>query len=930
MDSRVDEWKKELEENPFDTALAKTILAKTIMNEDALPAGKPFNFSGRDYFKGPSNRLYCLGPMLGKGAFGSVRYAVDGEGNEYAIKTIESKNGEDENMTDWRSAIVEEYNLNLKMGHCKENDWGWVGNANKAYMILKYGGQDLWRYLNAQTDMDISLKYELAYLLCEMVDDFHRKNKYCHRDIKLENILIRRHDGRLIVSLTDFGFTIDYDSSWDNRKYEIKGSFLHIPRVPLQSLAVKKDTSVSPEQVEVYALLRTLFMDGDLLEWKGGGYLAEKVKHRSEVKVNGALKSLTVKEFDVLKQCITGDGYPPHLSNLLNEYAAVYKRLRLTGYEIDVLKKALCNGDHKAIANKLISPPLPLPSVFNKKDMEDNKALTKLISTQYGCVPSVTPRHLRVVFFLLKNGFNADDERIPFLNSLSQEQLDELYKLSGNKTIADWVIEKKKTRKGELNLVAKEVQESAVTDNGSNQSTVLVTAIAFLATASYVEQSQAFATGLSKMWLKDQLLCDTLQMKADNSMPKHYAMAIRQHFNQYPRNHRLEIATQESLADCMVKIRCAAVEKSLVDGLELTAASQHTLRLFLYGKNSQEIKKIQENMEAVKQTLGLLKSNIICLDTKTKLPEEKVCSFANDLAVMIFCDKKLGEVKELKTDGTLPKHYQVAIQQHYRECQEKDQSKQPKRWQSASLLPCMAKIRCAAVERQLLDNIKPKVEGAGQHKLRLFLYSCTAQQVQFLQDDMIAATKRFEKLFSSSSKPAAWSRSPEMKAFLLNSPGQVLKDLFFKFDEHYCKDDGTLKRSDGKSLFYRKFKAKMRSEVNSKITLSTVKELFLKLGQKQSFNVFGKVDTTSMQIVADFLKENPGADLALLGCSLAEFTQDAVRSALLPASDEQGGGASPFTSYCQLKKVERSAFFDKKVVFAGPPVVNAPVVVGGA
>ena len=149
---------------------------------------------------------YILGKELGKGSFAIVRLGINKiNKKKYAIK-IYSKISLFDNQK--KTIIKNEISILKKLNH--ENImkmYEIIDTPNNLYLILEYiNGISLLQYIKNMSDHKINEKKckILFYQIVKGINYCQLKN-ICHRDIKLENILIIDNKK---IKIIDFGFGI--------------------------------------------------------------------------------------------------------------------------------------------------------------------------------------------------------------------------------------------------------------------------------------------------------------------------------------------------------------------------------------------------------------------------------------------------------------------------------------------------------------------------------------------------------------------------------------------------------------------------------------------------------------------------------------------------------------------------------------------------
>jgi len=146
---------------------------------------------------------------LGKGTYGKVQLAINKEtGQEVAIKTI--KKTKIENEQDLQR-VRREIQIMSSIEHPHiVHIYEVLENKDRIVLIMQYApGGELYEYVNQSKVLDDSEARRLFRQIATAIFYCHQ-NKICHRDLKLENILL---DERNNAKLADFGLSNVFDKS---------------------------------------------------------------------------------------------------------------------------------------------------------------------------------------------------------------------------------------------------------------------------------------------------------------------------------------------------------------------------------------------------------------------------------------------------------------------------------------------------------------------------------------------------------------------------------------------------------------------------------------------------------------------------------------------------------------------------------------------
>lgn len=151
-------------------------------------------------------REYLIQKEIARGTYGQILLVKDIEEKKFVIKKISKKKMKKEK-------IEKEIKAGKKLNH--PNIIKFFKNhedENFYYLLLEYiDGLDLFNYLNIQSNPLSEYEIKLIfYQLVKAIQYVHEQG-ICHRDLKLENIII---DKKFQIKILDFGFCeIDEDKN---------------------------------------------------------------------------------------------------------------------------------------------------------------------------------------------------------------------------------------------------------------------------------------------------------------------------------------------------------------------------------------------------------------------------------------------------------------------------------------------------------------------------------------------------------------------------------------------------------------------------------------------------------------------------------------------------------------------------------------------
>ncbi|OAT00880.1 CAMK/CAMKL protein kinase, variant 2 [Blastomyces dermatitidis ER-3] len=180
---------------------------------------------------------YNLGKLIGKGSFGKVYLATHKLTNGSKV-VLKSSSREDANLA--REIHHHRQFLHPHIARLYEV----IVTENLVWLALEYcPGDELYNYLSCNGPMPLEKVQRIFTQLVGAVCYVHSKS-CVHRDLKLENILLDKHEN---VKLCDFGFT---------REYEGKASYLQTfcGTVCYSAPEMLKGEKYAGEKVDVWSL----------------------------------------------------------------------------------------------------------------------------------------------------------------------------------------------------------------------------------------------------------------------------------------------------------------------------------------------------------------------------------------------------------------------------------------------------------------------------------------------------------------------------------------------------------------------------------------------------------------------------------------------------------------------------------------------------
>lgn len=211
--------------------------------------------------------------LLGRGAYGRVKIAVDVDGNLYAVKIVHvSQKQHPHKFSSSAASSYQSEQLHDEQQTLKDLNIG-VGDvvkrtdSEKCYLVEKFLGDNLRHYLQS-TELTLMERVELALAITQKVDELHKGlatlsgTALAHRDLKPDNLTI--HPITKEIHLIDFGtaqpLTLSTLSKATTSKDSIESNNSHQTSINLPSndadaslIFDMLETQNSPEQPEIQA-----------------------------------------------------------------------------------------------------------------------------------------------------------------------------------------------------------------------------------------------------------------------------------------------------------------------------------------------------------------------------------------------------------------------------------------------------------------------------------------------------------------------------------------------------------------------------------------------------------------------------------------------------------------------------------------------------
>ena len=190
-------------------------------------------------------------PHLGSGTFGVVYEAIDNRTNTMvAMKQLKiAEHGKINKYFDQMAAkeleIIQKLSQHPHIIKLYEHIY--MNNPEKGtencYLVMELCQSDLQTFLSQNEDLEMVRKFEFMNQAASAVAFMHRQDpSIIHRDLKLQNILIKQKEGKYMIKIVDFGLSKIYDG--------IKASFSHAYKTTYMATACGSNMYQAPEFFE--------------------------------------------------------------------------------------------------------------------------------------------------------------------------------------------------------------------------------------------------------------------------------------------------------------------------------------------------------------------------------------------------------------------------------------------------------------------------------------------------------------------------------------------------------------------------------------------------------------------------------------------------------------------------------------------------------
>lgn len=152
----------------------------------------------------PLGRFYSLGPKLGEGSSAIVREATrKGTSERFAVKIVRKANLEARDV----EALLEEVTILRSLEHPNLIKVFEFLEEPRAYFVVMecVGGGELFDRIARKAGYTEKAARSVFRLLARTIDYLHDQD-VVHRDLKLENLLLRDSGDDVTVAIADFGF----------------------------------------------------------------------------------------------------------------------------------------------------------------------------------------------------------------------------------------------------------------------------------------------------------------------------------------------------------------------------------------------------------------------------------------------------------------------------------------------------------------------------------------------------------------------------------------------------------------------------------------------------------------------------------------------------------------------------------------------------
>ncbi|KAL4808544.1 hypothetical protein BDV18DRAFT_101401 [Aspergillus unguis] len=276
---------------------------------------------------------YTLGRLIGKGSFGKV-YLASHKLTNHSKVVLKSSDKEDTNLA--REIHHHRQFLHPHIARLYEV----IVTEKLVWLVLEYcPGDELYNYLLRNGPLPIDKVKKIFTQLVGAVSYVHSKS-CVHRDLKLENILLDKHEN---VKLCDFGFT---------REYEGKSSYLQTfcGTVCYSAPEMLKAEKYAGEKVDIWSLGIILYaliagelpFDDDDDQITKARILSEEPKFNDKFTDDAkALVNLLLSKRPILRPSLNDVLAHPFLSEHASEQLAILKLPRPPPFSTSLEKTTL-------------------------------------------------------------------------------------------------------------------------------------------------------------------------------------------------------------------------------------------------------------------------------------------------------------------------------------------------------------------------------------------------------------------------------------------------------------------------------------------------------------------------------------------------------------------------------------------------------------
>ena len=212
--------------------------------------------------KGQFIHGYKIVEEIGEGGMGKVFKGIcEKDNREVAIKTIVP----DAAMTEKAIQLfLREISVGKELEHPNIVKFFEAGEAGGLlWFAMEYvPGADLWRMVEQEGELPVERSIELTIQSLEALDYAHKKD-FVHRDIKPQNILVKKEGGnQYIPKLTDFGLSKNYQQAGCSKMTMTGDVGGTIPFMPPEQLTNFKYVKPACDIYAIGAVLYSLLTGG--------------------------------------------------------------------------------------------------------------------------------------------------------------------------------------------------------------------------------------------------------------------------------------------------------------------------------------------------------------------------------------------------------------------------------------------------------------------------------------------------------------------------------------------------------------------------------------------------------------------------------------------------------------------------------------------